>query len=263
MSQTVGRALEIVGFIAERPRSLGETADRLGVHKSTALRLLRTLEADGFARKRPDGRYAVGLRVIALARQVLDQLDIRDVARPHLAGLSERVEHTVHLAALLDGEIVYVDKVDGAGPARLRSRVGRPAVLHTAAVAKVILAHLEPPLRERLLAKVTYRPATPATLTTPEALRRELALVAGRGWAEDDAEGEPGVACVALPVRDAGGRVRAGLSVTSLAAVTPLPRLREALPELRAAAGRISRELGWGGDVPPETDGAAHTGGTP
>ncbi|ONK15858.1 IclR family transcriptional regulator [Streptomyces sp. MP131-18] len=252
MSQTVARALDIVGFVAERPRSLGETAALLGVHKSTALRLLRTLETAGFARRRPDGSYAAGFRVIALAQQVLDQLDVREIAHPHLAALAESCGHTVHLAALEDDEIVYLDKVDGSGPTRLRSRIGRPAVLHTAAVSKAILAHLEPPLRERLLARADFAPLTPTTITRPEALRAELAAVADRGWAEDDAEGEPFVNCLALPLWDATGRVRAAMSVTALAAVAPLPALRERLADLRAVGERVSRELGWAG--PPAAD---------
>ncbi|WP_063784233.1 IclR family transcriptional regulator [Streptomyces sp. SBT349] len=245
MSQTVARALDIVGFIAERPRSLGETAERLGVHKSTALRLLRTLVEDGFARKRQDGTYTVGFRVLTLAQQVLDQADPRAVAHPRLARLAEETGLTVHLAALMDDQVVYLDKIDGGGPARLRSRVGRPAVLHAAAVAKVILAHLEPPRRERLLARAGYRRHTPATLTTPEALRAELDRVAARGWAEDGGEDEPQVVCVALPLRDATGAVTAGISVTALEALTPLSELRRRVPRIRAVAERISRDLGW------------------
>ncbi|ARQ71820.1 IclR family transcriptional regulator [Streptomyces marincola] len=262
MSRTVARALDIVGFLAERPRSLGDTAALLGVHKSTALRLLRTLENAGFARRRPDGLYTAGFRVIALAQQVLDQLDIREIAHPHLVALAEACGHTVHLAALVDGEIVYLDKVDGSGPSRLRSRIGRPAVLHTAAVSKAILAHLEPQLRERLLAGADFARLTPSTRTDPAALRAELAVIAERGWAEDDEECEPYVNCLALPVRDATGGVLAAVSVTALSAVAPLPALRAVLPELRTAVARVSRELG--GRAPgPDGDPGGGAGAEP
>lgn len=245
MSQTVARALNIVGFIAERPRSLAETAERLGVHKSTAMRLLQTLEADGFARKQPDGRYTVGFRVITLAQQVLDQLDIRSIAHPYLIQLAEEIGQTVHLAALVDDEVIYLDKVDGSGLMRLRSQVGRPAMLHTSGVAKAILAHVEPEVQRRLLAKVTYERITPTTITTPEALRAELDTIVDRGWAEDNAESEPYVNCVALPLRDATGKVRASMSVTSLSAMAPLADLRERVAEFRSVSEQISRALGW------------------
>lgn len=245
MSQTVARALRILDFIAQQPHTLSETADLLGVHRSTALRLLQTLEADGYARHQTDGRYTVGFRVVALARQVVEQLDIRHVARPHLVALAKKMGHTVHLAALVDDEVVHLDKIDGNSRMRMPSRVGKRAVPHASEIAKVILAHAEPTLRERLLAKVTYERFTPTTIISPEALRAELAAIAERGWAEDNAEFDPHLNSVALPLYNITGAVCAAMAVTSVRTLTPLPALRRHLPDCRAAADRISRELGF------------------
>jgi DNA-binding IclR family transcriptional regulator len=250
VSQTVQRALSIVEFIAERPRSLGEVAGHLGVHRSTALRLLHTLREGGFARI-VGGRYTVGLRLVALAHQALDQLDLHPVAHPHLVRLADRHGHTVHLAQLVGDEIVYVDKVDGRGALRLSSRVGRPVNPQTSGVGKAILAYLDEASRERFLARISYQAYTATSITSPEALRAELARTAARGWAEDDGEYEEVVACVAAPVRDARGRVVAAVSVTAPRVLAPLERLRGCLPDLTDTCAAISRDLGWtGGDQP-------------
>lgn len=68
MSQTVERAIAIVELLSESSRSLGEVAERLVVHKSTALRLLQTLEKAGFARRGDNGRWLVGTRLIGIAQ---------------------------------------------------------------------------------------------------------------------------------------------------------------------------------------------------
>ncbi|GIG87035.1 IclR family transcriptional regulator [Plantactinospora endophytica] len=249
MSQTVERALRILELFAERPRSLGEVAADLGVHRSTALRLVQTLERGGFARP-VDGRYTVGFRMVAIAHQAVEQLDLHPVAHPHLVRLGDRYGHTVHLAQLVDDEIVYVTKVDGRGALRMRSRVGQPVDPHTSGVGKAVLAHLDQPARERFLARLTYPRHTDTTITDPVAFRAELARIVERGWAEDDGEFEDFVNCVAVPVWDARGRVVGAVSITALRALAPLERLHEHLPELTGTCAAISRDLGWPGDPP-------------
>lgn len=247
MSQTVTRAMSILRFIGDQPRSLGEVAEHLGVHKSTALRLLQTLEQGGFARVSA-GRYAVGFAVLVLAQRTMEQIDARAVAHPHLKRLAEQEGHTVHLAQLIDEEIVYVDKVEGTGTVAMGSRIGLTAEGHTAGVAKVILAHLPEDERRTYVDRLELTRYTPTTITTPDALHRELDLIRERGWAEDDGEKEDYINCVALPIRDAHGDVRLGMSVTALRAKAPLADLRERLPEFRRVADTISSHLGWRGE---------------
>lgn len=245
MSQTVTRALSIVKFFAETPRTLGEVADHLAVHKSTALRLLQTLEAEGFARQQADGRYTVGFLMVSIGQRSLDDLEIRGIARPHLLQLSEQYGHTIHLAQLINDDVVYVDKVDGRGAVNMHSRVGRPAELHTAGVAKAILANVDDDLRRTILKRATYQRYTSTTLTTPSELSAELETIALRGWAEDNAEFEDYLGCIAAPIRNARGQVFAAVSITALRALASREALAEYVPELLKTAAAISAELGW------------------
>lgn len=248
MSQTVARALEIVQFITKAPRTLTEVALLLDVHKSTALRLLQTLEVGGFARQLSDGAYVAGFGMIALAQQAIDQIDIRSIAHPHLLRLAAQVGHTIHLAQLMKDEVVYVDKVDGSGSVTMGSRIGLLAETHSAAVAKVVFANVDESIRERAIAKASFHPYTPTTITTATALRGEFEKVSAQGWAEDNGEKEDYINCVALPVYDARGRITTGMSVTALRTVAPLDALREQIPLFRQTAHAISQGLGWEGN---------------
>lgn len=246
MSQTVERALSILDFVADRPKTLTEVTDHLETHKSTALRLLQTLVMRGYARHLEDGRYSIGFRLIAVAQNAVEQIDLRNVAHPHLIRLSEKYGHTIHLAELVNDEIYYVDKVDGHGALKLQSRVGRAAELHTAGVSKAVLAHLAEPERSRLLKRANYQRFTTTTLTSPAALAKDLEQTVERGWAEDDGEFEDFIGCVAVPIQDDRGQVHAGLSITALKALAPLEMLRGYVPDLTDTAAAIAQEMGWG-----------------
>ncbi|MEQ3550387.1 IclR family transcriptional regulator [Pseudonocardia nematodicida] len=245
MSQSIQRAAEVLEFVSVRPRTQIEVADHLGVHRSTALRMLHTLTDCGLARRHADGRYGVGYRLAGLAQIAVEQFDLSAVARPYLVELGEECSHTVHLAALEDSAIVYVDKIEQPGMVRLYSQVGQKVCLHTAGVAKAILAHLPAGRVESMLDTADFVRHTDTTITTRERYRAELAQVLERGWAVDDGEYEDYVNCVAMPVRDHAGRVMAAVSITALKARATLTDLDLLRPRLAEVTTHISEELGW------------------
>jgi DNA-binding IclR family transcriptional regulator len=232
---------------AANPRRLGELADELAVHKSTALRLLQALEEHDFVRRTEDGLWAIGFGFTDVAFTALDGIDVRAAAHPWLRRMVRELGHTLHLAELSGSDVVYVDKMEGHGAVRMKSRVGAVAQTHTASVAKVVLAFAPPELREAALASASFQKFTPTTITTPAALTREFDEIRERGWAVDDGEFEDYINCVAVPIRGHTGAVVAGLSLTALRAIEPLAELKQHIPRLTHAATQISRELGWDG----------------
>ncbi|WP_028923284.1 IclR family transcriptional regulator [Pseudonocardia acaciae] len=245
MSQTVARAIEILEYVCIEPRTQSDVAQMLGVHRSTALRLLETLAERGLVRRRGDGRYGVGYRLAGMAQQALDQFDLAQVARPCLTELCRATTHTVHLAVLERDQIVYADKLEPPRSVRLYSQIGLPVSLHTAGVSKAILALLPADRVEAMLAHCTFERHTDTTITDRAAFLAELDAVRERGWSVDDGEFEDYVNCIAMPVRDATGEVMAAVSVTSLKARADLTALEPLLPQLRAVTSTISHELGW------------------
>lgn len=252
MSQSLTRALRILAELSEAPRGLDELAATLEVHKSTVLRLLRTLEADRLAYHDAAHRYHLGSGLFALSSRALEQRPVRAAAAPHLAALNRATGQTVHLAAYEGGDVVYVDKLDSRQPVRMYSRIGLVARPHCTAVGKVLLAGLPAAERRRVAAGLDYEPMTPNTLTTPAALLGELARVAEQGYAVDRAEHETFVNCVAAPVRDASGRVVAAVSISVPDVVLPYEQVMALLPGLLTATAAISADCGWTAADPKE-----------
>ncbi|MEU6483226.1 IclR family transcriptional regulator [Streptomyces sp. NPDC046887] len=248
MSQTVDRALSILPLLARGPADLGQVAAALGVHKSTALRLLRTLHEHGLVYRQDDQRYRLGARLFALAQEAVENLDVREVAHPHLVRLGEQTGHTVHLAVYEEGEVLYIDKVDSRYPVRMYSRIGKPVAITVAAVAKLLLADLPEPERRALAAKLDYPMYTARSIPHAAAFLKELATVREQGWATDLGGHEESINCVAAPVRGADGRVAAAMSVSAPNVVVTAEELLTLLPLVRRTADAISRD--YSGSTP-------------
>jgi DNA-binding IclR family transcriptional regulator len=245
MSQSLSRALRLLTELAEGPRSLDDLATLLDVHKTTVLRLLRTLEEDRLVYRDATYRYHLGAGLFALSSRAAEQRPVRAAAAAHLAALNRETGHTVHLAAYEGGEVVYIDKYDSRHPVRMYSRVGLRAPLHCTAVAKVLLAGLPTQERRAVAETVEYEVMTPNTLTDPDALLAELARVAEQGYAVDHGEHETFINCVGAPIRDASGRVVGAASISVPDVLLDYERVLALLPDLLKTAAAISADCGW------------------
>lgn len=245
MSQTVERALLILRELGTGPKSLDQIATLLSVHKSTALRLVQTLEQQGFARHDEHHRYRLGPRLFALAHQALNDLDIRRLAAPHLARLNETHGHTVHLAVYVDGAVIYIDKYDSRHPVRMHSQIGATAPAHCTAVGKVLLAGLPDARRRAAADRLDYSPFTANTITGAAEFLAELDRVAAQGFAQDHAEHEDYINCVAAPILDAAGAVLAAASLSVPEPILGYQGVLALLPDLLTATEAASAELGW------------------
>jgi DNA-binding IclR family transcriptional regulator len=250
MSQTVDRALSILPLLAEGPANLEQVATRLGVHKTTALRLLRTLHEHGMVYRQQDQRYRLGARLFALAQQAVENLDVREIAHPYLVELNERCGHTVHLAVYEENEVLYIDKVESRYPVRMYSRIGKPVAITVAAVAKLLLADLPEGERRAVAERLQYPAYTPRSTPNAAAFLEELATVREQGWATDLGGHEESINCVGAPVRGADGRVVAACSVSAPNVVVSADELLALLPLVRRTADAISRE--YSGSAPPD-----------
>ncbi|WP_405006242.1 IclR family transcriptional regulator [Kitasatospora purpeofusca] len=233
MSQSVDRALTLLGSLGDGPVTLEQAAGSIGVHKSTALRLLRTLEEHGFVHRLSDRRYRVGGRVLSLAQRALQEIDVRQVAAPYLAALNERCGCTVQLAVLQDDEVLYLDELAGrwsTDPGR-PTRIGRRAPAAGTAIGRVLLA------------------GTATTGTATDTLAADLAAVRHRGWAAESAEHREAVTCVAAPVAGSDGRAVAACAISAPADRMPSAELLRLVPELLCTAEAVS--LAYGGSPTP------------
>jgi DNA-binding IclR family transcriptional regulator len=231
-------------FLAEGPKSLSETARRFDVHRSTVLRQLQTFEDAGFVLRRANGHYTIGPKVISIAQQALDGLDLPAVAHDEIRKLQTKTGNTIHLAQLVESTVMYVDKVEGRDSVRMYSRVGKTVRPHCTGVGKAILSQLPVARRDALLADTDWTAFTPQTITSRAALDEQLDLIRSQGWGVDDGEFEDFVNCIAAPITNSSGSIVGALSLTSIKVVATLDDLKVHLDDIRATAHNISRQLG-------------------
>jgi len=244
----VERAVTILDLLAAGGwRSGAEIARDLDVHRSTALRLLGTLERHALVERDPrSAKYRLGRRLPQLASVVTGESDLRSLARPVCANLAGALGETVTLDVLVGDEIVPIEQATGSTSVVSVNWLGRRTPVHCTASGKVILAFGPPAIRERLLSGPLER-STAHTITARAELEEQLALALKDGFARTYEELEVGLDALAAPVLAASGEVVAALDVSG-----PSHRLRaEGRPELVRltldAAADLSRRLGFRG----------------
>lgn len=243
--QSVDRALEILDVLARRGTAgVTEVAGELGVHKSTASRLLGTLEARGFvAQDGERGVYRLGFALVRLAGASAAQLELTQLGRDVCERLSVELGEAVNLA-VRDGEsAVNVSQVRGSASVGVLNWVGRRTPLHATSSGKVLLAFGPPGLSRTVLTGPMDR-FTEATITDAEALAAALAEVHERGWAATEGELEAGLNAVAAPVCGADGQLVAALSVSGPAYRLPPARFAAVAEQVCGAAAEIAARLG-------------------
>lgn len=250
MSQTVQRAIQVLGLIGEKPSSIEQVASFMGTHRSTALRTLQVLEAEHMVVRDSHNVFRLGRRVISLANAALENIDLRSVAAPFLTELSHEVEHTIHLAMLEGDTVVYIDKREAKQAVRMYSRIGNTAPIHCTGVAKAIVAFLPLEDQRRIVSDIDFVAHTDNTLTNADDYFADLRATVDRGYAIDHLEHEPWVNCIAAPIFEASGQVSGSVSITATTLSCDYETLLTMVPQLFKASFGVSREFGWTGNGP-------------
>jgi DNA-binding IclR family transcriptional regulator len=244
--QSVDRALTILEVLARVGEAgVTEIAGELGVHKSTAFRLVTTLEAHRLVEQTTErGRYRLGVGVLRLAGATTARLDLVQEARPLCRQLAAETGETVNIAVLSESSALYLDQVAGSSALQPHNWVGQHIPLHATSNGKVLLAWLGQDELKDLLGRL---PAyTGLTITNKAALRKQLEVVREQGYAVAVDELEVGLTAIATPVRNAHGDVICSMSVSGPTFRLPPERVTEVLPLLLEAADELSHRLGWG-----------------
>lgn len=239
--QSVDRALTVLEILASRGvAGVTEIAGELGVHKSTASRLVAVLESRGFVEQLADrGKYRLGFGVVRLAGALTVQRDLAHESRRACEALAADVGETVNVAILDGDRAINISEVRGPASIASHNWVGQSTPLHATSSGKVLLA-LAPtqPLTDPL---PRY---TDSTLVDVAALERELDLVRERGWASTVEEYEVGLNALAAPVHDHEGAVVAAVSVSGPSYRLSPEVFATVVPRLLRATGEIGRRLG-------------------
>jgi len=236
------RAIAVLDTLADTGElGTNEIARRTGMTPSTVSRQLGTLAASGLVeRVAATGKYRLGLRIVHLANALLARLDVREVARPHLAALVAATGETATLSVPGDEDAVTIDFVPGSHQLQPVSRLGRPSIAHATSAGKVMLA-----FSGRELPVGPLRAYTPRTITDPRALAREIGEVRELGFARALGERDPDLTAIAAPIRSSRGELEAIVALQGPSSRFDEAAVEAAVPLLVERADAISRELGW------------------
>ena len=225
MLTTIVKAGKVLDLFTTSAAEWGvsETAERLHIPKSSAHELLATLAGIGLLRRLPDGRYRLGWRLAELNRTLADSTEFIVQTKDRTQHLADRLRATIHVAALREHEVVYLDKVVGIQtPDLTPTDVGGTAPVHCTALGKVLLAELDAEAADALISRNGMARWTSQTITKPMRMQEELISTRMRGWASDLEETVSRLCCVAAPIRDNSGRVQGAISAS-----VPLKQFRQ------------------------------------
>lgn len=243
--QSVDRAVTILEILArEGEAGVTELAGELGVHKSTAFRLVSALENRGLvAQDAQRGKYRLGMGVLRLAGATTARLDVVQESRPISQALAREVGETINVTVAAADEVLYLDQVAGPSVLQVKDWVGQRLPAHATSNGKVLLAFLpEDELAVRLAGR--RERFTDRTITGRRELEKELATVRERGYATAVDEMEFGLTAVAAPIRNASRQVVASLSASGPSFRIPPERIPGIADAVVRAAGEISHRLG-------------------
>jgi len=233
--QSIDRAAELLAAVAAapEPETAPALADACGLNRSTAWRILTTLEHHGLVERDPDtSRYRLGVGVLRLAAAAGHEPLVR-LAHPILRRLADATGETVNLAVAHRLELVYADQVQ-ARHVMAPNWLGHTVPLHATSTGKAFLAALP----DSELDALALERFTDATITDRAALRGELARVRAAGYARSHGELEAPLWGASAAALDAAGRPVAVVSVRGADA-----RVRDRLDDLGAACAAAAREL--------------------
>jgi DNA-binding IclR family transcriptional regulator len=232
---------------ADTPLTLTDVSDRVGLHRSTALRLLRTLAQDGYAAAGPHPRtWTAGPAILKLQTQVHRNKDLRQVALPVMRALCVDIGETVQMGMMVDDQVSYVEKVEPPDQSvRVLSDVGSRRPLHCTALGKSLLSGLEPEMLSALISRLPLERHTSHTIVDPVLLLEEIARVRQMGYSIDRREYSRAVQCCAAPIREATGKVIAAMSVSTIGLEDNPEAFNDIIRRNCQAAQEISAALGW------------------
>lgn len=247
--QSVDRALDILESFDYHKEELGvtELAHKLSLHKNNVFRLLATLEVRGYIEQdTKTGNYRLGVKTFEIANVFLHHLGLRRQARPILEELVNRCNETAYLAVLDGSDVIYVLMEETSQTVRIVPRLGRRLPVHCTAAGKALLAFESADRLQLICKEKQLRKQTDNTITDPQGLREHLREVARMGYAVDNEELEPGVRCIAAPVKDYSHKVIASVGLSGPTSRFSLERIeKELAPLVKEAGEKISQRLGY------------------
>lgn len=229
--------------------SLTQLSSKTGINKSSMLRILASLESEGFVKYDEERRkYRLGIALFNLGNTAFEFLDIKKVCTPYLKRAAVESQLLIHLAVIEDNRVIVIDKVwptDHLDVIALVSYVGGSVPLHCTGVGKVLSAYSSERTLQKLVAHCEFEAHSANTNTSREQFLESLPKIREKGFAFNDCEHEPYLRCITRPIFNSDGKVIAAVSLSGLKDVMTDEKLGFYGEISKRTTREISREFGY------------------
>ena len=248
--KTVDKALDLLEQFNRNKDELGvtELSNRLNLHKNNVFRLLATLETKGYIEQdKATENYRLGVKSLELGQTFIKQFGLVRPLKPFLKEIVKECNEMAYIGIIRQNSVICLDVEESNQTVKVTNHVGLRLPIHCTAIGKAQIAYATEEELEKLGILDNMKRFTPNTIINKVEFIKHIKEVAKRGYALDNEEYNPGVKCVAVPIRDYTGRVVGGISV-------PGPSFRMTdevlkggiIPAVKAAGDKVSKRLGFG-----------------
>ena len=244
----LAKILSLFNDLQAEEKSVTEISKALEMFPSKVSRMLRTLEGEGFFEKNSEsGKYRLGILFFELGAVYAYHHSLRKIIRPHIEQIAKEINVTVSWAILKKSRVIVLDRIQNLPIDALAYRIGLNLPVHTTSVGKILMAYLPEEEQDEILQSVNLVRCTEASVIDPKIIKKKLHLCRQEGYSTDEEETYEGVNCIAVPIKNADGRVIAAVSLMDDKSRTSREILFQHLNYLKEKALFISRQLGFRG----------------
>lgn len=251
MNKTSMRTLQVLDYISEKgyPLTLKQISEGVNIPPSSTYDIVNTMKSMGYLQSEDKDMktYYIGLAAFQSGSAYVRDIDFVRIARSYLKKIARKTKCTVFLGIQKGRSVVYLDKVEENQKIKTLALLGKTNELYSTGLGKAILATLPTKKVETLYDENVFQPKTENTVRNLEELKQELFKTRQRGYAVDDEEGEKGIICVAVPIKDYEGNTVAAISAANTKNNLKDTSLEENAQIVINYARKISKELGYEG----------------
>jgi IclR family acetate operon transcriptional repressor len=214
--KSLDRAMEVFEFLSEdQGKPLTMIAAETDQSPATVYRILVTLEGRGLVEfDHEEQVWHIGPRAFVIGARFLRRTSLLERARPVMRKLMEATGETANLGIEKEGQVLFLSQVETHANIRAFFPPGTLSPMHASGIGKALLAFWNSDSLNRFLSETEFQRFSAHTITEPDALKDDLALIRRQGFAVDNEEKNPGMRCIAAPVFDLNKEAVAGISVS-------------------------------------------------
>jgi IclR family transcriptional regulator, pca regulon regulatory protein len=243
--QSFARGLSVIRAFGPHSRelTLSEAAERTGLTRAGARRILLTLQTLGYVGAN-ERKFSLTPRILDLGYSYLSSMKLWDFAEPVMEALVEKVHESCSVSVLDGAEIVYVLRVPTRKIMTINLSIGSRLPAYCTSMGRVLLGGLSEQELEQTLQKTKLVAYTKRTVTEPERLKKLIAADRKKGWSLVNQELEEGLCSLAVPIIDYTGKTMAAMNIGgNVTRTSEADLVKKVLPALQAAAEKINTAL--------------------